>query len=234
MALLRCQDLAFAYEGKTVLDHVTFQVDRGDYLSIIGENGSGKTTLLKGLLGLLRPKSGSIKLGDGLSPREIGYVPQQSPNNQNFPASVYEVVLSGRLGCRGAMPFYSKKDKMTAFENMDKMGILSFKKRSIQTLSGGQRQRMFISRALCAGETLLLLDEPTSGLDPLATAELYKTIQMLNRDMGIAILLVSHDIQMAVEYGSHVLHLQNRPLFCGKTEDYKQSEVFKKFSLGGC
>ena len=234
MALLTCSGLAFAYEGKTVLDEVSFQVSRGDYLSIIGENGSGKTTLLKGLIGLLRPKSGTISLGDGLTPREIGYVPQQNPNNQNFPASVYEVVLSGRLGCRGALPFYSKQDRLIAFENMDKMGILSYKKRNIQALSGGERQRMFISRALCAGERLLLLDEPTSGLDPLATAELYKTIQMLNQEMEIAILLVSHDIQMAVEYGSHVLHLQNKPLFCGETEAYKQSEVYKKFSLGGC
>ena len=229
MALITCRDASFAYEGNIVVDGLNFDVQQGDYLCIVGENGSGKTTLMKGLLGLMRAKSGVIEMGDGLKPTQIGYLPQQTSAQKDFPASVYEVVISGRLGNRGILPFYSKQDKQIAFDNMDRLGILPLRKQSFRELSGGQQQRVLLSRALCATEKVLLLDEPVSGLDPLVTAEFYTTIQDLSRDTGITIIMISHDIRAAVEHASHILHLQNRQIFFGTTENYKNSEAGRMF-----
>ena len=229
MALITCHHLAFAYEGHTVIDGLNFQVNQGDYLCIVGENGSGKTTLMKGLLGLMRPEAGTIELGDGLKANEIGYLPQQTSAQKDFPASVYEVVISGRLNSRGMMPFYSRQDKQIALENMAKLGVLDLKKKSFRELSGGQQQRVLLSRALCATSKMLLLDEPVSGLDPVATLELYKTIQQLGQDMGITIVMISHDVRAAVEYASHILHLQNKQLFFGTTAEYKDTAAGKRF-----
>jgi len=232
MALISCRDASFAYDGKTVVEGLNFDVNGGDYLCIVGENGSGKTTLMKGLLGLSRPKTGSISTGDGLKPTQIGYLPQQTPAQKDFPANVYEVVLSGRLGSRGLMPFYSKRDRQIAHTNMEKLGISAIAKKSFRELSGGQQQRTLLGRALCATEKALLLDEPVAGLDPLVTAELYKTIQSLSKE-GITVIMISHDIHAAVEYASHILHLQNRQVFFGLTADYKSTAVGKLFLNGG-
>ncbi|MCL2365969.1 MAG: metal ABC transporter ATP-binding protein [Oscillospiraceae bacterium] len=233
MALITCRDAAFAYEGRVVVTGLNFDVQQGNYLCIVGENGSGKTTLMKGLLGLMQPKSGKIETGDGLKSTQIGYLPQQTSAQKDFPASVYEVVISGRLGSRGILPFYSKLDKQIALENMEKLGILPLRKKSFRELSGGQQQRVLLSRALCATEKVLLLDEPVSGLDPIVTAEFYSTIRALSRDTGITIIMISHDIRAAVEYASHILHLQNRQIFFGTTEDYVQSEAGQYFLKGG-
>ncbi|MCL2842456.1 MAG: metal ABC transporter ATP-binding protein [Oscillospiraceae bacterium] len=233
MALITSRDAAFAYEGNVVVDGLTFTVNSGDYLCIVGENGSGKSTLMKGILGLMRPKSGTIETGEGLHPTQIGYLPQQSATQKDFPASVYEVVISGRLSSRGLLPFYGRKDHKIAQENMEKLGITSIRKKSFRELSGGQQQRALLARALCATEKMLLLDEPVSGLDPLVTAELYQTIDMLHRDTGITIIMISHDIHAAVEHATHILHLQNKQLFFGTTEAYKQTESAKQFLSGG-
>lgn len=233
MAFITCRNAAFAYEGKTVIEDLSFEVRQGDYLCIVGENGSGKTTLMKGLLGLMRPISGSIQTGDGLRPEEIGYLPQQSSAQKDFPASVYEVVLSGRLNSRGVMPFYGKKDRIAALENMEALDILPLRKKSFRELSGGQQQRVLLSRALCATDKMLLLDEPVSGLDPLVTTELYRTIQSLWQNMGITIIMISHDIHAAIEYASHILHLQNRQAFFGSTKEYKATDIGKRFLEGG-
>ena len=233
MALITCRDAAFAYEGNIVVDGLNFEVGQGDYLCIVGENGSGKTTLMKGLLGLMRPKSGTIEMGDGLKSTQIGYLPQQTSAQKDFPASVYEVVISGRLSSRGILPFYSKLDKQIALENMEKLGILPLRKKSFRELSGGQQQRVLLSRALCATEKILLLDEPVSGLDPIVTAEFYNTIRELSDNTGITIIMISHDIRAAVEYAGRILHLQNRQIFFGSTEDYIQSEAGKYFLKGG-
>jgi len=232
MALITCRDAAFAYEGHTVAAGLNFEVRLGEYLCIVGENGSGKTTLMKGLLGLMRPKSGLIEIGDGLKPTEIGYLPQQTSAQKDFPASVFEVVLSGRLNSRGIWPFYSRRDRQIASENMEKLGILSLRKKSFRELSGGQQQRVLLSRALCATEKMLLLDEPVSGLDPLAASELYRTIKSLRDDTGITIVMISHDICSAVEYASHILHLQNIQIFFGTAGQYKQTSIGRRF-LGG-
>ena len=233
MALITSRDAAFAYEGNVVVDGLTFAVNRGDYLCVVGENGSGKSTLMKGILGLMRPKSGTIETGDGLHPTQIGYLPQQSSAQKDFPASVYEVVISGRLSARGLMPFYGRKDHKIAQENIEKLGITPIRKKNFRELSGGQQQRALLARALCATEKVLLLDEPVSGLDPLVTAELYQAIDMLHREAGITIIMISHDIHAAVKHATHILHLQNKQLFFGTTEEYKQTDVAKQFWRGG-
>jgi len=232
MALITCRDAAFAYDGKTAVEGLNFEVNQGDYLCIVGENGSGKSTLMKGILGLNRPKTGAITMGDGLKATQIGYLPQQTPAQKDFPASCYEVVLSGRLGSRGIRPFYSRADKQMALDNMEKLGISSIIKKSFRELSGGQQQRVLLARALCATQKALLLDEPAAGLDPLVTEELYRAIQSLSKD-GITVIMISHDIHAAVQYASHILHLQNRQIFFGSVEDYAQSDAGKLFLRGG-
>jgi zinc transport system ATP-binding protein len=229
MTALTCRDLSFAYEGNTVLRDVNFTVEAGDYLWVVGENGSGKTTLIQGILGLKKPDAGAITLGNGLSVREIGYLPQQMAIRRDFPAGVYEVVLSGRLGKRAFHPFYTRRDKQTAEENLVRLGIGELRNRCYRELSGGQQRRVLLARSLCAGSRLLILDEPAAGLDPLVTPELYRLIERINREAGITVIMVSHDMQGAMRYASRILHLKNEQLFFGEPEDYKKSETGKNF-----
>lgn len=224
MALIACKDLCLAYEGKTAVDHLSFDVCAGDYVCIVGENGSGKSTLIKALLGLKKPKSGSVTYGDGLRQTEIGYLPQQTPAQKDFPASVREVVLSG---CR-AMPFYSREEKRRAGENMERLGLTALRSACYRDLSGGQQQRVLLARALCATRKLLLLDEPVTGLDPTVSAELYRIIQELN-DEGVSIVMVSHDVDCAIERARKILHLRTVPLFWGNSEDYRLSDIGRSF-----
>ncbi|MFA7674157.1 MAG: metal ABC transporter ATP-binding protein [Clostridia bacterium] len=231
MALITCKDVTLSYENTTVLTDLSFTVDPKDYLCIVGENGSGKSTLIKALLSLKVVTKGTITFGDGLKHNEIGYLPQQTDTQMDFPASVWEIVLSGCLNSRGLKPFYSKEDKARAFSNMEKLDIANLKKHSYRDLSGGQQQRVLLARALCSTRKILLLDEPVAGLDPLITQELYRIIKQIN-DAGITMVMVSHDIESAVKYASHILHLQNKPLFFGKTSDYLNSEEGRNF-LGG-
>jgi len=233
MALITCRDASFAYDGKTVVEGLDFTVEQKDYLCIVGENGSGKTTLMKGLLGLMRPKSGTIEMGEGLKSTQIGYLPQQSSAQKDFPTSVYEVVISGRLSSRGIRPFYSRLDHEIAEKNMEILGIVPIKKKSFKELSGGQQQRVLLARALCATEKVLLLDEPVSGLDPVVTTELYQTIESLRNEIGIAIIMISHDVRSGVEYATNILHLQNRQIFFGSAEQYKETDVGRYFLRGG-
>jgi len=229
MALITCQDAAFAYDGNTVVGDLNFDVCGGDYLCVVGENGSGKSTLIKGLLGLKAPQKGSVLMGEGLKPNQIGYLPQQTAAQRDFPASVYEVVLSGRLGARGMLPFYTRRDKAIAVENIERLDIGALKHRCYRELSGGQQQRVLLARALCATQKLLLLDEPVSGLDPLVTQELYRLIETINCDTGLTVIMVSHDIQSAVKYAGRILHLKNEQVFFGATADYLVSEAGKAF-----
>ena len=233
MAFITCREAALGYDTGVVVGGLDFTVESGDYLCVVGENGSGKSTLIKGLLRLNIPMSGKILTGDGLKPNEIGYLPQQSAAQKDFPAGVFEVVLSGRQSKRGLKPFYGKKDRQTALQNLERLGIGKLKNRCYRELSGGQQQRALLARALCATEKLLLLDEPVAGLDPLATQELYGLIRMLNREQGLTIIMVSHDIRCAVEYATHILHLGNRQLFFGKTDEYIKTEFAKSFLGGG-
>lgn len=232
MALLECRDLSFAYDGREVLSGVDFAVEKGDYLSIVGENGSGKSTLMRGLLGLKKPSGGEIILSDGLKPTEIGYLPQQSDTQRDFPASVYEVVLSGCLNSLGSRLHYGRAERDRAEANIERMGIEDIKNTSYQELSGGQQQRVLLARALCATRKLLLLDEPVTGLDPIATQELYNLIKLINLCDGISVIMVSHDIHEAVRYATKILHLGHTQLFFGSASDYRDSSLARRF-LGG-
>ena len=221
MAILTVRDLAVGYAQHSVMEDLSFSVAAGDYLCIVGENGSGKSTLMKTLLGLQKPVSGQILLGDGLQKNEIGYLPQQTAIEKDFPASVREIVLSGCLSRCGLRPFYSRSEKKLAEENMARMGISSLSRRCCRDLSGGQQQRVLLARALCATGKILFLDEPTAGLDPKVTAELYELIASLNRG-GLTIVMISHDLAAAVRDCSHILQVGTRRFF-GSREAYLQS-----------
>ena len=232
MAILTAKDLSFAYDGKTVLEGVNFSLSAGDYLCVVGENGSGKSTLIKGLLGLKAPDGGSIIFGEGLKATEIGYLPQQTQLQRDFPASVREVVLSGCLNSLGRRLHYNAEDRARADMNMERMGIEDLKERSYQDLSGGQQQRVLLARALCATKKLLLLDEPVTGLDPIATGEMYNLIKLVNLCDDITVIMVSHDIHAAVRYATHILHLGQRQLYFGTAAAYRESTQARRF-LGG-
>lgn len=229
MALLKVQNLSLGYDSHAIVENLNFTVNTGDYLCIVGENGSGKSTLMKTLLHLQEPISGQILTGDGLKKNEIGYLPQQTIVQKDFPASVREIVLSGCQGRSRLRPFYSKEDKKLARINMERMEILDLEKRCYRELSGGQQQRVLLARALCATRKVLLLDEPVSGLDPKVTAQMYELIQKLNKD-GITIIMISHDIAAAVSYASHILHIGD-DIFFGTRDEYKESEVGKLFLM---
>lgn len=232
MPLITCRDAAFGYDTGVVLSGLDFTVEAGDCLCVVGENGSGKSTLIKGLLKLKLPVSGEILTGDGLKPDEIGYLPQQSAAQKDFPAGVFEVVLSGRQNKCSLRPFYGRADRAAAREAMARLGIEGLKNRCYRELSGGQQQRVLLARALCATEKLLLLDEPTAGLDPLVTEELYGLIRTLNRQRGLTVIMVTHDLRGAMDCASHILHLGGRQLFFGTAQAYPGTELAKRF-LGG-
>ena len=218
MALLTVSGLTLGYGGRPVLSDINFTVGAGDYLCIIGENGSGKSTLMKAVLGLVRPIDGIITFGDGLKKTEIGYLPQQTAAQKDFPASVSEVVLSGCVARGGGSLFAGGEEKKTAAANMEKLGILPLAKKCYRELSGGQQQRVLLARALCAADKLLLLDEPVTGLDAQSTAEMYSVIAELNRN-GMAIVMISHDIAAALKYAGIILHV-DEPLFFGTSDDF--------------
>ena len=233
MSLISCEDLAFAYDGVTVLSHLNFKVEQGDYLCILGENGAGKSTLMKGLLGLKKPSAGNVAFGEDLRAKEIGYLPQQTPVQKDFPASVREVVLSGCLSGMGMRPFYSKTERDRADRNMEALEITDLKDRCYRDLSGGQQQRVLLARALCATKKVILLDEPVAGLDPLVTINMYRRIERINKEMGITVIMVSHDMQAATKYASHILHLgEDRQLFFGTCEEYRHTAAYHSFMDG--
>ena len=220
MAQLECKNLTLGYGSKTVIENLSFQVNKGDYLCIVGENGSGKTTLMKTILHLIKPLSGTITTGDGLLPDEISYLPQQTDVQRDFPASVREIVLSGCQSRCGKRPFYNKEEKQLAAATMEKLGITHLAKKCYRELSGGQQQRTLLARALCAAQKMLLLDEPVTGLDPAATEEMYELIEQLNKS-GITIIMISHDIEAALKHATHVLHIGNGGAsFFGDVKEY--------------
>jgi len=220
MAQIICRDLSIGYDGRAIRNHINFSLHKGNYLCVIGENGSGKSTLMKTLLHLQPPVSGSVLLGDGLGSNEIGYLPQQTVIQKDFPASVREIVLSGCQNHCGIRPFYNKEEKRLSEEMMDKLQITHFRNRCYRELSGGQQQRVLLARALCATKKILLLDEPVSGLDPKVTEEMYRLIEQLNHVDQITIIMISHDIREAVKYASHVMYL-GEDIFYGTKQEYE-------------
>lgn len=234
MAQLICKNVTLGYEGMPVVSGLDFEVNKGDYLCIVGENGSGKSTLMKAILHLKNPMEGEIVFGDGLKQNEIGYLPQQTEIQKDFPAFVREIVLSGCLSqCKGF--FFGRKEKKLVEETMEKLGITDLAKRCYRELSGGQQQRVLLARALCATKHMLVLDEPVAGLDPVAMQEMYDLLKKLNQEEQITIIMVSHDIQAAVSYADHILHISHKPLFFGTKEEYVQSEIGRAYlsAMGG-
>ncbi|MEG7531667.1 MAG: metal ABC transporter ATP-binding protein [Hungatella sp.] len=230
--LIECSHVDFGYENHNAVTDLTMEVNPGDYLCIVGENGSGKSTLIKGFLGLLKPTKGVLIISEELRHTGIGYLPQQTAAQKDFPATVYEVVISGCLSKRGNRPFYSKTEKKLVLSGMEKLGIVDLQKHAYRELSGGQQQRVLIARALCATNQILILDEPITGLDPAATQEFYHLIKKLNQEEQVTILMVSHDIRNIVAQANKILHLQQKVLFYGTVQDYRKSEIGQKF-LGG-
>ena len=230
--LIVCRDVSLGYEGQSVLTHLNLTVRAGDYLCIVGDNGSGKSTLLRGLLGLLPPQSGEILRAEELRRGAIGYLPQQTRAQRDFPATVFEVVLSGCLNEKGMRFFYSSAQKSRALMNMGKLGILELKDQCYRDLSGGQQQRVLLARALCAASRLLILDEPITGLDPAAAQDLYKILAYLNKKEGMAIVMVTHDLRASLRNARSVLHIGSRGNFHGTVEEYLSSSLGKRFKEG--
>lgn len=230
MAQLTCKNLSLGYDGHEIITDLNFSVNTGDYLCIVGENGSGKSTLMKAILGLKSPMKGSVITGDGLAANEIGYLPQQTVVQRDFPASVREIVISGCQGRCGFRPFYNKEEKLRAAENIKKMGIKDLAGSCYRELSGGQQQRVLLARALCATQKMLLLDEPVAGLDPRVTADMYSLIENLNKQDGITIIMISHDINAALKYATHILHIGSE-VFFGTRNQFVQSRVGKNMLL---
>lgn len=221
MAQIICKNAELGYDGRTVVRNIDLEVNEGDYLSVVGENGSGKSTLIKALLGRVQPISGSIELSEDCGRGKVGYLPQQTDVQRDFPASVEEVV---RSGCVGSGLFIGREGKARAQMNIQRLGLAEIAKKSYRELSGGQQQRVLLCRALCAAKKLLLLDEPVTGLDPAVTEEMYELISTLNKE-GMTVIMVTHDIPAAIKYSSHILHIAHEPLFFGKTEDYLESDA---------
>ena len=227
MAQIKGTGVSVGYEKKIVADNINFEINEGDYLYIVGENGSGKSTLMKCILGLEKVVAGNIVYGDNLKQKEIGYLPQQTFIQRDFPATVQEIVLSGCLNQLGFRPFFGKKEKQRAEEAMIKLEITDLAKRSYPELSGGQQQRVLLARALCATGKVLLLDEPVAGLDPYAQEQLYTLIYKINKEEKITIIMVSHDLEAAKKYATHILHIgKEKSVFCTKHEFLKEN--------GGC
>ena len=226
MPQIVCENASLGYDGKPIVTGLNFTVNAGDYLCIVGENGSGKSTLMKTILNLTPPLAGSIYM-EGLKPTQIGYLPQQTQVQRDFPASVLEIVLSGFQGQRGWRPFYTKEENAAASANLKKLGLAGFERRCYRELSGGQQQRVLLARALCATQKCLLLDEPISGLDPKATAQMYEIIEQLHRE-GITIIMISHDVGVALADATHILHI-GKHLFFGTKESYLHSGIGQAF-----
>ena len=230
--LIVCRNLTLGYEGQSVLTGLDLTIREGDYLCIVGDNGSGKSTLLRGLLGLISPMEGTIERAGELKKGNLGYLPQQTRAQRDFPATVLEVVLSGCLNRKGMRFFYSSAQKSEALMNMGKLGVLELKDKCYRDLSGGQQQRVLLARALCAANRLLILDEPITGLDPAAAQDLYKILSYLNRKEGMAIVMVTHDLRAALQSARTVLHIGHRANFHGSVADYLASPQGRRFKEG--
>ena len=221
--MIKIDNLAYGYDNNPIISNLNLDIEKGDYVAIIGKNGAGKTTLMKTLLGLLKPIEGTITFSDGLKHTDIGYLPQQTIVQKDFPASVYEIVLSGFQNKLGLRPFYNKKEKKEAVENIKKMGIENLKDKCYKNLSGGQQQRVLLARAMCASKNIILLDEPTAGLDKYAIENMYKLINELNKS-GTTVIMISHDIEMAKKYAKHILYICDEAFF-GTVDDFEKRGI---------
>ncbi len=232
MSIIKFSDVSLGYGGNTVAEGIDFEVEAGKYVCIVGENGSGKSTLLKALLGLHPVQSGSIELGEGLRRCDIGYLPQQTEVQRDFPACVREVVLSGCLATDKFHPFHTRADKARARWAMEQMGISDLAPRCYRELSGGQQQRVLLARALCAAKKLIVLDEPISGLDPKTASNMYCLIDRLSYDNGLAVVMISHDMQ-AVRHADYILDMTKEQVKYYTYMEYISSDAGHRFMQKG-
>ena len=208
--LFEVKDLTLGYEKENIIENISFVVENKDFIIVVGKNGAGKSTLIKGILGLIKPKSGKIIFGDGLKKNLIGYMPQETKVDQAFPASVKEIVLSGRINKMGLRPFYNKEDKEKANEVMNILNISNIKNKSFADLSGGQRQKVLLARSLAATDKLLILDEPSNNLDNTSREEFYLLLMKLNKELGISIIMISHDSDLDKVLGNKILRIKDK------------------------
>ncbi len=234
MTILKLSNAVVSYDGYDVVSNVSFDLEEGDFLAVVGENGSGKSTLIKAILGLVPLSAGSVSLLGGLSRSDIGYLPQQSQSQKDFPASVEEVVLSGCAASLGIVPFYTKSARLLADKCMDELSVANIRKHSYRDLSGGQQQRVLLARALCAAKKLLVLDEPAAGLDPVISSEFASVLLSLNKKRSLTTIMVSHNIRFAAENAGKILHMGRSALFFGTSEMYLKSEIGRKFAEYDC
>lgn len=230
MAQIEAKDLIIGYDRKPVASNISFSIKKGDYICIVGENGSGKSTLMKTILGLEKPMGGKITYGDGLKQKQIGYLPQQTVIQRDFPASVEEIIRAGCLNSMGFRPFFGKKEKQMVDLAIKRMEIEELRKRSYSELSGGQQQRVLLARAICATGSVLLLDEPVAGLDPVAMAQLYELIYRINKEDVITIIMVSHDVEATLNYASHIIHIGENQTFFGSKYDFLKTDDGRMFA----
>ena len=231
--LISAESVSMSYDGRTVFGNLSFDICEGDYLCIIGENGSGKTTLVDGILGLKRVDSGSITYCGGFSREQLGFLPQKTEVQSDFPATAMEIVLSGCMSRAKLGLFFTKEDKCRAFRNMEKLGITSIANQSFRELSGGQQQRVLLARALCAADKLLVLDEPVTGLDPRATKDMYAMINNVNKSENMALVMITHDIPSAVKFANKILYLGKNRYFFGGVDEFVE-KYGEKFGLCRC
>lgn len=223
MHVIEINDLSFAYERDLVLEHINLTVEEKDFLAIIGPNGGGKSTLLKLVLGINTAKQGSINVL-GKAPKkslnQIGYVPQNTNVNTDFPIKVIEVVLMGHVGGKRPLFGYEDDEIACAIGALEQVGMQDYAQTKIGSLSGGQRQRVMIARALCAHPQILILDEPTSSIDIKGQREIYELLKVLNEQ--ITVIVVSHDISVILEYANKAAHI-NRTLSYHDISDKKST-----------
>ena len=228
MNQITCKNLSVGYDNKTVAASLNFEINEGDYLCIVGENGSGKSTLMKTILGLLPAIGGEVIFAADFNRREIGYLPQQVEIQRDFPASVREIVLSGFQGRCALRPFYCREERTVAQENLERVSISDLSGKCYRELSGGQQQRVLLARALCASNKMLFLDEPVSGLDPHATSQMYEIVADINKTSGTTVVMISHEIEEALKFSSHILHL-GKSVYFGSCDGYLTSKVGQDF-----
>ena len=222
MSIIKIENMSFGYTNSyETLSNINMEINEGEFVTIIGENGSGKSSLIKCILGLNKVQKGKITVKN-----RIGYLPQMTEIQNNFPATIEEIVLSGTIPQNIKKIFYTKEDKKKAEETMKKLNLYDMRKKCFYELSGGQRQRVLIARALCSTDQVLLLDEPVNGLDPKIVTGIYEMLYNLNKNQGLTIIMVSHDIDRSIQYSTRVIEIENGKIVKDiNAKDYKKEGI---------
>ncbi len=218
--LLKVEKLEVGYGKNIVIRNASFEIKNGDFVCVVGANGSGKSTLIKAILGLVKPIKGKITFSNRLTKNEIGYLPQEMKVEQNFPATVWEIVLSGNLGKMKTAPFYKTAEKKRSTEALKKLGISHLAQLSFTELSGGQKQKVLLARALVAMTKLLILDEPSNNLDYVSRHDFYETLKSLNRTEKMTIIMITHDLDAEDLIGNKIFALADSKVTVETTKNY--------------